>query len=174
MFLSLPRLFVSVHKLTFRVLHCVLYTHFVVLLGHTLCLVFKVVLWVWSVLWSLSQPFIFSCMNHSSLFSTPMNDLFLHTVPCVVIYVSCYSRFCATMSESLNPSCMTVLFPREGMPSFAFPALWKQRQQISEFKDSLLYRVCSRTAGATQKKPWLEKPKPKISKPIKTLDSGPT
>lgn len=45
MFLSLPRLFVSVRKLTFRVLRCVLYTHFVVILGHTLCLVFKVVLW---------------------------------------------------------------------------------------------------------------------------------
>jgi hypothetical protein len=41
------------------------------------------------------------------------------------------------------------------------PALGRQRQAISEFKASLVYRVSSRTARATQRNPVSKKPKTK-------------
>lgn len=40
------------------------------------------------------------------------------------------------------------------------PVLRRQRQLVSEFKASMIYRASSRTAGATQK-PWLGKTKQK-------------
>jgi hypothetical protein len=43
------------------------------------------------------------------------------------------------------------------------PSTWEggKGRRISEFKASLVYRVSSRTARATQRKPCLEKPKKK-------------
>jgi hypothetical protein len=38
-----------------------------------------------------------------------------------------------------------------------YPALGRQRQQIFEFEASLVYRVSSRTARATQRNPVSEK-----------------
>jgi hypothetical protein len=44
------------------------------------------------------------------------------------------------------------------------PALGRQRQRISEFKASLVYKVSSRTARATQKNPVSKKTKKKKEK----------
>jgi hypothetical protein len=44
------------------------------------------------------------------------------------------------------------------------PALGRQRQRISEFKASLVYRVSPRTAKATQRNPILKNQK--TNKPI--------
>jgi hypothetical protein len=41
------------------------------------------------------------------------------------------------------------------------PALGRQSSQISEFVDSLIYRVSSRTAKATQRNPVMENQKKK-------------
>jgi hypothetical protein len=44
------------------------------------------------------------------------------------------------------------------------PALGRQRQAISEFEASLVYRVSSRTARAIQRNPVSKKPKKKKKK----------
>jgi hypothetical protein len=43
---------------------------------------------------------------------------------------------------------------------------------ISEFEASLVYRVSSRTARATQRKPCLEKPKKRKKKKIRKESTG--
>jgi hypothetical protein len=48
------------------------------------------------------------------------------------------------------------------------PALGRQRQRISEFKDSLVYRVSFRTARATQRNPVSKSQKKKKKKTKKT------
>lgn len=123
MFLSLPRLFVSVRKLTFRVLHCVLYTHFVVILGHTLCFVFKVVLWVWSVLWSLGQPFIFSCMNHSSLFPQPPPNEWSLSTHCTLCHYLCIMllQILCHHVRVLGPILYDSSFSKGGYTLFCLP-----------------------------------------------------
>ena len=54
-------------------------------------------------------------------------------------------------------------------------ALWRQRQvNRCEFKASLVYRVSSRTAGATQKDPVLKHPPPpKKKKKLKPNQTNP-
>jgi hypothetical protein len=60
------------------------------------------------------------------------------------------------------------------------PALGRQRQQISKFKASLVYRVSSRTARATQRNPVKNKTKQnktkckKTNKPIKQTNKKTT
>jgi hypothetical protein len=49
------------------------------------------------------------------------------------------------------------------------PALGRQRQAISELEASLVYRVSSRTARATQRNPVLKKEKKKKKKRIQTF-----
>jgi hypothetical protein len=44
------------------------------------------------------------------------------------------------------------------------PALWRQRQEISEFEASLVYKVSSRTARAIQRNPVSKNKKPKKQK----------
>ena len=46
------------------------------------------------------------------------------------------------------------------------PALGRQRQWVSEFEASLVYRVSSRTARTIQRNPVSKKPKPKQAKHI--------
>jgi hypothetical protein len=48
------------------------------------------------------------------------------------------------------------------------PALGRQRQEISEFETSLVYRVSSRTGRATQRNPVSKKQKNKKKKKERT------
>jgi hypothetical protein len=64
----------------------------------------------------------------------------------------------------------TLEFHRNAKRSLAWwltpliPALWRQRQAVSEFEASLVYKVSSRTAKAIQRDPVLKKEKKRKEK----------
>lgn len=123
MFLSLPRLFVSVRKLSFIVYCRPLYlnaSHFVVILGHTLCLVFKVV-WVWSVLWSPSQPHqLYEPLSLVFPQPCPQWSLSTHCTLCHYLCIMLLQSLCHHV-RVLEPILYDSSFSKGGYTLFCLP-----------------------------------------------------
>lgn len=94
-------------------------SHFVVILGHTLCLVFKVV-WVWSILWSLSQPHqLYEPL--SSLFPNPApSDLSTHCTLCRYLCIMLLQILCHHV-RVLEPILYDSSFSKGGYTLFCLP-----------------------------------------------------